>query len=101
MRVAEYFTLWAKGTSVWLYCTASSCHDMLCGPKCKTQKQTLTPKSQLFYWKKKKQDRNGVKDAEKTYSTQEPRTRNKDKLKRLGYNIKIKRTNSLGLDHKS
>lgn len=55
MRVAEYFTLWAKGTSVWLYFTASSCHDMLRGPKCKTQKQTLTPKSQLFYWKKNKQ----------------------------------------------
>lgn len=38
IRVAEYFTLWAKGTSVWLYFTASSCHDMI-------QKQTLTPKS--------------------------------------------------------
>lgn len=45
--------LWAKGTSVWLYFTASSCHDMLCGPKCKTQKQTLTLKSQLIYWEKK------------------------------------------------
>lgn len=90
--------LWAKGTSVWLYFTASSCHDMLCGPKCKTQKQTLTLKSQLIYWKKKTRQE---WSAEKTYSTQEPRTRIKDKLKRLGYNIKIKRTNSLGLDHKS